>query len=118
MNLDHDFFQVSKLSEDRKKKVFAKHGTLFSSNLGEDQKKNKQVFAKNGTFFFPNSGEDQKKNPSPKFSPNSSGGLRSHAHKSQIIGGDAVEDYYQVIERDTVKLMGGIYPPHRRSQDF
>ena len=32
MNLDHDFVQVSKLSEDQKKekkKVFAKNGTLF-----------------------------------------------------------------------------------------
>ena len=43
MNLDHDFFQVSKLSEDQKK------GTLFP--------------------------------------PNSSGDLRSHAHRRQIIGG-------------------------------
>ena len=30
MNLDHDFFQVSKLSEDQKKKIFTKNGTLFS----------------------------------------------------------------------------------------
>ena len=29
MNLDHDFFQVSKLSENQKKKVFPKNGTLF-----------------------------------------------------------------------------------------
>ena len=35
MNLDHGFFQVSKLSEDQKK-VFAKNGTLFSPNLSED----------------------------------------------------------------------------------
>ena len=31
MNLDHDFVQVSKLSEDQKK-VFTKNGTLFSPN--------------------------------------------------------------------------------------
>ena len=35
MNLDHDFFQVSKLSEDQKK-VFTKNGTLFSSNSRGD----------------------------------------------------------------------------------
>ena len=38
MNLDHDFFQVSKLSEEQKK-VFTKNGTIFSPNSGEDQKK-------------------------------------------------------------------------------
>ena len=38
MNLDHDFVQVRKLSEDQKK-VFIKNGTLFSPNSGEDQKK-------------------------------------------------------------------------------
>ena len=32
MNLDHDFVQVSKLSEDQTKKVLAKNGTLFSPN--------------------------------------------------------------------------------------
>ena len=38
MNLDHDFFQVSKLSEDQKK-VFIKNRTLFYPNSGEDQKR-------------------------------------------------------------------------------
>ena len=37
MNLDHDLFQVIKLSEDQKKKVSIKSGTLFSPNSGEDQ---------------------------------------------------------------------------------
>ena len=36
MNLDHDFFQVSKSSEDQKKKVFTKNGTLFSPISGGD----------------------------------------------------------------------------------
>ena len=38
MNLDHDFVQVSKLSEDQKinkKKVFTKNGTLFPLNSSE-----------------------------------------------------------------------------------
>ena len=70
MNLNQDFFQVSKLSEDQKKKVFTRNGTLF---LGTD--------------------------------------LRSDAHQSQIIGGDADEDHTQVVGGYTVKLLGGIYPP-------
>ena len=49
MNLDHDFVQVSKLSEDQKKKFFTKKGTLFSSNSGEDQKKG--LHQKWNTFF-------------------------------------------------------------------
>ena len=37
------------------------------------------------------------------FSPNSSGDLRSDAHRSQIFGGDADEDHTQII--------GGYIPP-------
>ena len=47
MNFDHDFVQVSKLSEDQKK-IFTKNGTLFSPNSGEDQKK-----ALKWNAFFP-----------------------------------------------------------------
>ena len=37
MNLEHDFFQVSKLSEDKEKeKIFTTNKTLFSPNSGED----------------------------------------------------------------------------------
>ena len=53
MNLDHDFVQESKLSEDQKKKVLTKNETLFSPNSGEDQKKEKKVFIKKGTLFSP-----------------------------------------------------------------
>ena len=46
------------------------------------------------------------------FSPNSSTDLRSDAHQSQIIGGDADVDHTQIIGRDTIKLLGGdISPP-------
>ena len=37
------------------------------------------------------------------FSPNSSTDLRSDAHHSQLIGGDADEDHTQIV--------GGVYPP-------
>ena len=75
MNLDQDFVQVWKFSEDQKKKCkwntffpkfrwrpkkrsSSKIEHFFFPNSGEDQKK---VFIKNRTLFFPNSGEDQKK---------------------------------------------------------
>ena len=47
MNLDHDFFQVSKLSEDQKKKS--------SPNMEQVKNKRKKVFPTNGTLFSPNS---------------------------------------------------------------
>ena len=36
MNLNQDFFQVSKLREDQKRKSFTNNGTLFSLNLIRD----------------------------------------------------------------------------------
>ena len=63
------------------------------SKLSEEPKK--KVFTENGTLF----------------SPNSSGHLRSDAHQSQIIGGDADVDHTQTIGGDTVKLLGGYIPP-------
>ena len=44
------------------------------------------------------------------FSSNSTGDLRSDAHRSQIVGGDADEDHTQILWKDTVKLLGGINP--------
>ena len=49
MNLDHDFVQVSKLSEEQNKGLHQKWNT-FSPNSGEDQTK-KKVFTENGTHF-------------------------------------------------------------------
>ena len=45
------------------------------------------------------------------FSPKSGGDLRSAAHQSQIIEGDAGVDHTQIIGGDTVKLLGGYIPP-------
>ena len=45
------------------------------------------------------------------FVPNSSRDLRSDAHRSQIIGGDADKDHAQIIGGDTVELLGGYIPP-------
>ena len=45
------------------------------------------------------------------FSPNSSTDLRSDAHQSQIIGGDASEDHTQIVGGDTVKLLREYIPP-------
>ena len=60
MNLDHDFAQVSKLSEDQKK-----------------------VCSKNGTHFFGTITQKMEH----IFSLNSSGHLHSDAQQNQIIGG-------------------------------
>ena len=43
-------------------------------------------------------------------SPNSSTDLRSDAHQSQIIGGDADADHTQIVGGDTVKLLGDVSP--------
>ena len=74
------------------------------SELSEDQKQKtkKRSSLDHGTRFSPNSGEDQKqKRSSPEmehlFSPNSSTDLRSDAHQSQIIGGDADDDHTQML---------------------
>ena len=75
MNLDHDFVQVSKLSE--------------------DQKKLKRSSPKMEHFF----------------SPNSRGHLRSDAHQSQIIGGDANVDHTQTIGGILSKYWEDISPP-------
>ena len=46
------------------------------------------------------------------FSPNSSGDLRSDAHLSQTFGGNAqMKTILKLLGGDTVKLLGGIYPP-------
>ena len=101
MNLDHDFFQVSKLSEDQQAKRSSPKMEHFFAQI--QVKTKKKVFTKTKTLFSPNSGEDQKKRSSPKMehfsSTNSSGHQLSDAHQSQIIGGG------------TVNLLGG-YIPH------
>ena len=85
MNLDHNLFQVSKLSENEKKGLHQEWNT-----------------------FFP---QKTKKRSSPKISPLGSGDLRSYAHHSQIIGGDADEDHNQIIWGGFSQIFGGIYPP-------
>ena len=52
------------------------------------------------------------------FSPNSSTDLRSDAHQSQIIGGDADEYHTQIVGRNTVKLLEKIYSPHSPPPGF
>ena len=83
MNLDQDFFQVSKLSEDQKKKTSSPEMEHFFSRI--QVKTKKKVFTRNGTLFL-------------------STDLRLDAHQSQIIGRDADEDHTQIVEGYTVKL--------------
>ena len=92
MNLDHDFFQMSKLSEDQKKQVFTKNETLFFPDFRWRPKK--KVFSRDRTLF----------------SPKSNGDLRSDAHQSQIIGGNADVDRTQILGGYS-QIIGGYMPP-------
>ena len=47
----------------------------------------------------------------PFFSPNSSGHLRSDAHQSQIIGGDANVDHTQPLRGYSQIIDGNVSPP-------
>ena len=97
MNLDHDFAQVWKFSEDQKKNA---NRTLFSPNSGEDQKKKKKKgLQQDRTLFSPILGEDKKKRSSariehffPKFTlsctPIQSIGGNADVYHSQTIEGD------------------------------
>ena len=86
MNLDHDFVQVRKFSEDQK---ISKWNT-FSPNSGEDPPKKRSSTRKE--HFFP-------KIYTLRCTP------------IQILGGDADVDHSQTIGGDTAKLLGGIYLP-------
>ena len=83
MNVDHDFFQVSKLSEDQKKKSSPKMEHFFPRIQVKTKKK---VFTKIGTLFFP----EFKWRPSLRRKPESN------------YWGDAVIDHTQII--------GGTFP--------
>ena len=92
INLDHDFVQVSKLSEDPKKVL--QNWNTFCPNSGEDQKKR---FSPKMELFFP-----------PKFKWTSK--LRRTPASNDW--GDADVDHTQTNGGDTVKLFEEIYPPH------
>ena len=94
MNLNHDFVQVRKLSEDQIKNSLPKVEPFFPQIQVKTKKKRSSPKVEH---FFP---------------PNSSGHLRSDAHQSQIIGGGwRCRPYTQTIGVDTVKLLGGYIPP-------
>ena len=70
-------------------------------------------------FLSPNSSEDQRSDEDQSQIIGGDAGvdhtqiIRGDADvdHTQIIGGDADEDHTQIIGRDTVKLLGAIYPP-------
>ena len=100
MNLDHDVFQVRKLSEDQKKKGFhQKLDTLFPKFWWRPKKKG--LHQKLDTLFPKFWWRPKKKGLHQKF-PRIQ--VKTCALQSKIIGGDADEDHTQII--------GGIYP-HR-----
>ena len=97
MNLDHNFLQVSKLSEEQQKKGLHLKWNTFFPDSGEDQKKKKKkkVFTKNGTLVFP----QFKWRAALRCTPDSN------------YWGDADVDHTQIIGEETVKLLGGYIPP-------
>ena len=97
MNLDHDFVQVSKLSEDQKRKVFNKTETLFPQNSGEDQKKKKkeELHQKWNTFF-----------------PRIQVDTYAHMHTSvKLLGGCRCRPYLRYWEGYSQTIGGDISPP-------
>ena len=109
MNLDQDFFQVSKFSED-----FTRNGTLFFSEFRWRPKKKGTLHQKWNTFFPEFRWRPKtktKKGLHLKWNTFLSTDLRSDAYQSQIIGGDADKDHTQIVGGYTVKLLGVIYPP-------
>ena len=90
INLDQDFFQMSKLSEDQKKKSSPEMEHFLPRFQVKTKKK--KVFTKNGTLFLNTD-------------------LRSDAHQSQIIGGDADEDHTQIVGGIQSNYWGDKSPP-------
>ena len=74
-----EHFFSPNLGEDKKKKVFIKNGTLFSRVQVNIKNKNKKRSSLEMKHFF------------------LSTDLRSDAHQSQIIRGDADEDHTQIV---------------------
>ena len=62
-------------------------------------------------FFSRIQVKTKKKDLHQKWNTFLSTNLRSDAHKSQIIGGDADADHTQIVEGYTVKLLGGYISP-------
>ena len=102
MNLDHDFVQVWKFSEDQKKNA---NGTHFFSNSGENQKKRSSSKIEH---FFPQIQVKTKTTNKNRtlFSPN----FRSDVHPFKLLWCADV-DHSQTIGGDTAKLLGGYIPP-------
>ena len=102
MNLDHDFVQVWKFSEDQKKNKQIKH---FFPQIQVKTKKEKKVFIKNRILFSPNSGEDQKinkkKNKKKVFNKNRT--LFSQIYAQMYTHSNYWGGYSQII---------GVYIPH------
>ena len=80
MNLDHNFAQVSKLSEDQKIGLCQKMEQFFSPNSGQDQKKG---LHQKRTFFFP----EFKWTPTLRCTPKSNYWGNADVDHTETIGG-------------------------------
>ena len=99
MNLDHDFVQVSKLSEDPKKRSSPKMEHFFPPNSGENQKKKKEkkvLHQKRNTFFA-------------RIQVNTYAQMDTRVRLFGRMQMYTIQ--YSNYWGDTAKLLGGIYPP-------
>ena len=106
MNLDHDFVQVSKLSEDQKKKGLHQNwNTFLPQNQVNTKTKKQKVFTKNVTLFFP----EINWTPTLRCTP-----------ASNYLGGDADVDHTQTIGEIPSNHLGGYIPhlPARTVRNF
>ena len=105
MNLDHDFAQLWKFSEDQRKKC---KWNTFSPRIQVKTKQKKSSWSKIQHFFFPNSGEDQKqKRSSSKIEHFFPSNFNTHL---KYLGGcrcGPFSNYWGGYSQ----IIGGIYPP-------
>ena len=104
MNLDHDFVQVWKFSEDQRK-VQTEH--FFSPNSGEDQKK---VFSKNRTLFLPGFRWKPKKKDLQQENNTFFPKFTLRCTPFQIIGGMQKWTFLKLLGGYS-QIIGGIYSP-------
>ena len=103
MNLDHDFFQVSKLSEDQKKVLHQKWNSFFPPNSGEDQKKG---FHQKWNSIFPQIQVKTKKR------------LHAYTHmhtRVKLLEGMQMKTILKLLGEIQSNYWEGIYPPILRA---
>ena len=122
MKLDHDFVQVSKLSEDQKKKSLPKVEPFFPQ-IQVKTKQKKGLHKKWNTFFPQIEVKTKKKRSSPKvehFFPRIPVDTYSQMHtRVKLLGGDAdVDHILKLLWEIQSNYWGGYIPPGFGTPDY